>query len=97
MAPYVSCMVAAPDPMIEPEPKPVGQRRITCIDEQGRTWWLSEDSAVGDWLEYVANGGTVDEAPPPPIMPPPEITAPERDYGAEIDALDARVTALENP
>ena len=59
MMPYVSCMVTAPDPD-ELEAKPAGERHITCIDEQGRTWWLTEDSQVGDWLEYVANGGTVE-------------------------------------
>ena len=57
--PYVSCMYAPPDPtglVSEGDP---GAKRITCIDEQGQTWWLTEDSQVGDWIEYVAAGGTV--------------------------------------
>ena len=33
--------------------------RITCIDDQGRTWWLTEDSQVGDWLRYKEEGGEV--------------------------------------
>ena len=57
--PYVSCMYAPPEPL-DAEPKPAGQRRITCVDDQGRTWWLTEDSVVGDWLEYKAKGGKVD-------------------------------------
>jgi hypothetical protein len=57
--PYVSCMYAPEDPM-ESEPKPAGQRRIACTDDQGRVWWLSEDSQVGDWLEFKQGGGTVE-------------------------------------
>jgi hypothetical protein len=56
--PYVSCMYAPPDPL-QAEPKPAGQQRIVCTDDQGRQWWLTEDSQVGDWLDYVANGGSV--------------------------------------
>lgn len=33
---------------------PAGKRAITCIDEEGRTRWLTEDSGAGDWLDYVA-------------------------------------------
>ena len=58
--PYVSCMLAPEDPNDPLMSKDVGHRPITCIDDQGRTWFLTEDSAVGDWLEYVANGGTVE-------------------------------------
>jgi hypothetical protein len=60
--PYVSCAFAPPDPL-QAEPKPAGERAITCIDDHGRTWWLTEDSQVGDWLEYV-KGGTVEPAAP---------------------------------
>jgi hypothetical protein len=65
--PYVSCMYAPPDPL-QAEPKPAGQQSITCIDDQGNTWWLTEDSQVGDWLEFQARGGTVEPyvAPEPP-------------------------------
>ena len=96
--PYVSCMYAPPDEtgMMGEELTEGENARITCIDDQGRTWWLSEDSTVGDYLAFIEAGGTIDPAPPPPLMPPPAIVVPERDYGAEIDALEARVTALEN-
>lgn len=66
--PYVSCQYAPPDPL-EPEPKPAGQRRITCTDDQGRVWWLSEDSEVGDWLDYVAKGGAVEPYAAPETQP----------------------------
>lgn len=56
--PYVSCSYAPPDPL-EPEAKPAGRRAITCTDERGRVWHLSEDSQVGDWLRYKEEGGTV--------------------------------------
>jgi hypothetical protein len=57
--PYVSCQYAPPDPLL-PEPKPAGQRAITCTDDQGRVWWLSEDSQVGDWLDFLKRGGIVE-------------------------------------
>ena len=65
--PYVSCMLAPPNPDDDLEAKTEGHRAITCIDEQGRTWFLTEDSQVGDWLEYKESGGTVEpyEAPEP--------------------------------
>jgi len=56
---YISCMLAPPIPDDDLEVKTEGHRAITCIDDQGRTWFLTEDSQVGDYLEYVANGGTV--------------------------------------
>jgi len=60
--PYISCQYAleTPDDIRAPGKKP-----ITCIDDQGRTWFLGEDSQVGDYLEYIANGGTIEpyEAP----------------------------------
>ena len=60
--PYVSCMYAPPDPtgMAMPETKQGENARITCIDDQGQTWWLTEDSQVGDWLRFKEQGGTVD-------------------------------------
>ena len=58
--PYVSCMYAPPDPMgLDVNLKSGENARITCIDDQGQTWWLTEDSAVGDWLRYKEEGGTV--------------------------------------
>ena len=60
---YVSCMYA-PE-LDEIEIKEAGKKNITCLDEQGRKWFLSESSQVGDYLEFIANGGTVEpyEAP----------------------------------
>jgi hypothetical protein len=56
---YVSCQYAPPDETGMSETKEAGKARITCIDDQGRTWWLTENSDVGDWLEFKASGGTV--------------------------------------
>jgi hypothetical protein len=56
--PYVSCQYAPPDPL-QAEPKPAGQKAITCTDDQGQIWWLTEDSEVGDWLRFKESGGTV--------------------------------------
>jgi hypothetical protein len=57
--PYVSCMYA-PENLDDPaEIKEDGHKSIICLDEQGREWFLTEDSQVGDWLEYVSAGGTV--------------------------------------
>jgi hypothetical protein len=56
------------DPLLET--KVEGKRAITCIDDHDppRTWWLTEDSQVGDWLRYVEEGGTVE----PYVAPEPE-------------------------
>jgi hypothetical protein len=34
-------------------------QQIICTDENGAQWWLTEDSLVGDWLEYQKNGGEI--------------------------------------
>jgi hypothetical protein len=59
--PYISCRYAPPDPtgLMGEDLKQGENARITCIDDQGRTWWLTEDSQVGDWLEYKQKGGEV--------------------------------------
>ena len=69
----------------------------TTDSEPSQECYLTEDSQEGDWLRYIEAGGTIDPAEEP-LEPqqPNEPSLPERDYGAEIDALDARVTALEN-
>jgi hypothetical protein len=54
---YISCAYAPPDSL---QPKPAGQRAITCIDENGQQWFLTEDSQVGDWLEFLKAGGIVE-------------------------------------
>ena len=55
--PYVSAMFAPPDPTIPVEP---GKRMVIATDDNGVVWRLTEDSQVGDWLDYVASGGTID-------------------------------------
>jgi len=60
MAPYVSCMYAPEIPDDPAEIREEGHKAITCIDEQGRKWFLTEDSQVGDWLDYVSAGGRVE-------------------------------------
>jgi len=50
---------------------PDAPRNIQAIDDQGLVWSLREDSEVGDWLRYLADGGTIDpvEEPVPQIEP----------------------------
>lgn len=65
---YVSARYAPPDPLL-PEPRE-GQRRVIATDENGVEWHLTEDSLVGDWLEYIANGGGIDPADAAPKTTP---------------------------
>lgn len=54
--PYVSAKYMPLDPLMPPNaPKP-----IQAVDDQGVVWSLNEDSQVGDWLRYIAEGGTID-------------------------------------
>lgn len=58
--PYVSAKYGHPDPIAPPTaPKPV-----FATDDQGLIWSLNENSQVGDWVDYIANGGTIDPADP---------------------------------
>lgn len=59
--PYVSARYQPPDPLALPG----SPRQILAVDEQGQEWALREDSEEGQWLEYIANGGTIDPAPEP--------------------------------
>jgi hypothetical protein len=60
--PYVSAHYAPPDTTgLMPEPRE-GQRPVIATDDQGVEWHLTEDSQVGDWLRFLAEGGTVLEA-----------------------------------
>lgn len=34
---------------------------IRAVDEDGVVWWLDDNCTQGDWLEFVAKGGTVKE------------------------------------
>jgi hypothetical protein len=49
---------------------PAGGPVITT-DSEGTEWWLTEDSQVGGWLDYVAEGGTVEPYEQPAIWPAP--------------------------
>jgi hypothetical protein len=42
------------------------------VDDLGAEWALAEDSQVGDWLTYIAEGGTIDPYVEPEIPPAPE-------------------------
>jgi hypothetical protein len=85
---YVSAQYQPPDPMMPPG----APRQVQATDDQGVVWALTEDSQVGDWLRYIEEGGTIDPAPAARPAPAPE---PQRDVYAELDALEARVAALE--
>ena len=87
--PYVSAHYMPPDPLALPD----APKQVSATDAEGVVWSLTEDSQVGDWLRYLEDGGTIDPIPVHmQALPAPE---PPRDLEAEIDALDARVTALE--
>lgn len=60
--PYVSAKYAQPDPIAPPG----AAKQVLAIDDQGAVWSLTEDSQVGDWLDYIANGGTIEPAEEPP-------------------------------
>jgi hypothetical protein len=79
--PYVSAKYMQPDPLDPPDLA----RAVTAVDEQGQVWSFREDSQVGDWLNYIAGGGVIDEADPlpPPSVPEPELAKAEPDvtYG----------------
>ena len=65
--PYVSAKYAPPDPimpMMQGAPK-----RVIATDSEGTEWWLDESSQVGDWLDYVARGGTVTPYEQPATQP----------------------------
>lgn len=37
--------------------------RVVCTDEAGAEWWIpdpAEECQVGDWLQFIAAGGTVE-------------------------------------
>lgn len=62
--PYVSAKYAPPNPLM-PDP-PADQRPVIATDDEGREWFLTEDSQVGDWLRYIEEGGSIDPADPIP-------------------------------
>lgn len=61
--PYVSCRYGT----VDLDFKAGDPRPVVCTDENGVEWFLTEDSKVGDWLAFIAEGNTVmaAEAPPP--------------------------------
>lgn len=48
--------------------------RIFAIDDEGRETFLPSDCDVGTWLEYLANGGTIEPADDPVEPVPVEIS-----------------------
>jgi hypothetical protein len=38
----------------------ITDRQVLAVDETGREWQHPIDCQVGDWLEYLANGGMID-------------------------------------
>jgi hypothetical protein len=65
--PYVSARYAPPDEMTPQMPG--APKRVVAIDDQGREWWLTDDSQVGDWLEFLSRGGTVEPYEQPATQP----------------------------
>lgn len=45
--------------------------KIRAVGDDGRVYWLENNPRVGDWLEYVKNGGVVTAAVPLPTPPTP--------------------------
>jgi hypothetical protein len=68
--PYVSARYAPPDEIMPQMPG--ASKRVIATDDQGIEWWLTEDSQVGDWLTYVAEGGKVTPYDEPAAKPAPE-------------------------
>lgn len=66
--PYVSAKYLPLDPLM-PEGSP---RPVQAVDAQGIIWVLQEDSQVGDWLDYIRNGGVIEQADPVPEIQPEE-------------------------
>lgn len=56
--PYVSAKYLPPDFTMLPD----APKQVQAIDDQGQVWVFSEDSQVGDWVQYLADGGTIDPA-----------------------------------
>lgn len=48
-----------------PPPAPV--RLIRAVDDEGNVWWHDDSCTQGDWLRYLADGGTID----PPLQTKP--------------------------
>lgn len=57
--PYVSAHYQQDSPLSPPD----AARPVEATDEQGVKHYLREDSQVGDWLDYLAAGGTIDPIP----------------------------------
>lgn len=55
--PYVSAKYAPPNAMMQTMPG--APKQVVATDDNGVEWWLTDESLVGDWLRYVAEGGTV--------------------------------------
>jgi hypothetical protein len=72
--PYVSARYAPLDEIMPAMPG--APKRVVATDDQGREWWLTEDSQVGDWLRYVEEGGQVTPYVAAPETKPAEEPVP---------------------
>ena len=104
---YVSARYMPDDPLALPgAPKQV---QATDDSDPPIVWSLTEDSDVGDWLDYLARGGVIDPYEPTPQeklaavmaeraevpVAQPEVVYDIQYIYTELESLNARVTALE--
>lgn len=61
---FVSARYMPNDPIALPD----ASQQVQAIDDQGVHWSLTEDSQLGDWVEYLANGGMIDPYVAPPVV-----------------------------
>jgi hypothetical protein len=68
--PYVKARYMPTGPIDLPD----APRQVQALDDQGGLWALTEDSQVGDWLEYVNSVGVIDPEGTvwPEVDTPPE-------------------------
>jgi hypothetical protein len=64
--PYVSARYAPPIDGTGPQPEGLAPQ-VIAVDHNGIEYYFMEDSQVGDWLGYLAKGGTID----PYVAPAP--------------------------
>ena len=43
---------------------PPPEQLIRAVEDTGTVWWLTDDCQQGDWLRYLAEGGTIAPADP---------------------------------
>jgi hypothetical protein len=87
--PYVSAKYAPPGLLPPPEGSP---KAVTAIDDEGNAWALTEDSQVGDWLNYIEGGGTID--PADPVVPPSPWLQDLNRATAIVGSIDVPMTCI---